>query len=131
MLKTVVCVICGKTFKQINQNHLNGHSISLKEYRTRFPDAPIFSDGFRERIAETASARWKDPKYKKRVGDAISDARSTPEARARESAKQKKLWDDPEYRASQTKKVRKNQQSPKRKKAAREAMTRKWEGTRP
>jgi hypothetical protein len=38
------CEICGKFFKQIMPKHLNGHDISMDEYKKKFPNAKTCTD---------------------------------------------------------------------------------------
>ena len=37
----VVCQICGNYYKLINQNHLDKHNITRKEYKKHFPNSPL------------------------------------------------------------------------------------------
>lgn len=46
----VVCQICGKAFLVISPKHLSRiHDVTLAQYRTRYPDAPLSSEEFRSR----------------------------------------------------------------------------------
>lgn len=46
----VVCQICGKAFLVISPKHLSRiHDVTLAQYRTRYPDAPLSSKEFRSR----------------------------------------------------------------------------------
>ena len=56
----IECEICHKEFHFITATHLAKHGVTLKEYRERFPDAPIRSDE-RKPIKETKS-RFKKNK---------------------------------------------------------------------
>jgi len=48
--KKVVCQICGKAFLVISPKHLSRiHGVTLAQYRTRYPDAPLSSEEFRSR----------------------------------------------------------------------------------
>jgi len=40
---SVKCEICGKEFQQITVSHLQTHGVTMKEYRTKFPNSPIVS----------------------------------------------------------------------------------------
>jgi len=41
--QNTICQICGKKFISIVPSHLKMHNITMKEYRLRFPEAPIIS----------------------------------------------------------------------------------------
>jgi len=59
----IECEICHEQFHFITATHLGKHGITLKEYRERFPDAPIRS-GERKPIKVTKSRFKKDkPKF--------------------------------------------------------------------
>lgn len=46
----VVCQICGKPFLVISPKHLMKiHSVTLSQYKIRYPDAPLSSEEFRSR----------------------------------------------------------------------------------
>lgn len=46
----VVCQICGKAFLVISPKHLSRiHDVTLVQYRTRYPEAPLSSKEFRSR----------------------------------------------------------------------------------
>ncbi len=49
--------------------------------------------------SERMRAFWKDPKFRKRVRDALIEALANPEARDRMAATMKRLWDDAVFRA--------------------------------
>lgn len=52
----VNCYLCSKSFKVITPSHLKVHSVTLQEYRERFPSAPIYSDDRYRIQRELASA---------------------------------------------------------------------------
>lgn len=59
----IECEICHRMYHFITATHLQKHGISLKEYRKRFPDAPIRS-GERKFVKETKPKFKKDkPKF--------------------------------------------------------------------
>lgn len=42
----IKCILCGKEFKVISPLHLKRiHGVTMSQYRERFPDAPIYSEG--------------------------------------------------------------------------------------
>lgn len=45
----IVCQICGKSYLVVNPRHLAGHNITFKEYRERFPEAPLSSSEHKAR----------------------------------------------------------------------------------
>lgn len=47
-MEYIVCAVCGKTMKQITRIHLKKHNLTIEQYKTHFPDALIFTDGFIE-----------------------------------------------------------------------------------
>ncbi len=92
---SVVCRLCGKSFRKMNHTHLKMHGYTVASYRAEFPDAPLvcdttkqlMSDGWAEthagvgqkvadaqrgvkhspaRVEKMASCRWKENRTKKR-----------------------------------------------------------------
>lgn len=55
----IQCRICGDLFVQITDGHVRRHNISLAEYRTRFPDAPIISSSHTELLSSNAADQWR------------------------------------------------------------------------
>lgn len=49
----IICLICNKSMKMINNRHLSSHNITAKEYKIRFPNESLLS----ENIAKKLSAR--------------------------------------------------------------------------
>ena len=47
----VKCEICGKEFEQITATHLKTHGINMHEYREKFPDASLISEGCRKKFS--------------------------------------------------------------------------------
>ncbi|MCK4526208.1 hypothetical protein KAW18_02455 [candidate division WOR-3 bacterium] len=48
----IKCEICGKEFEKITSTHLKMHDITMLEYREKFPNASLASDGYRKKISE-------------------------------------------------------------------------------
>ncbi len=66
----VICLVCGKEFKQLTSRHLKDHGLSLKDYRKRY--------GFSAR--ESLAAKTLTNKRKKRamesgLGEKLKNAR--------------------------------------------------------
>ena len=40
----VDCAICGEKFKQIRNNHLKKHGITLEEYKKKYPNSPVVTE---------------------------------------------------------------------------------------
>lgn len=48
----IKCVLCGHEAHVITPTHLKKHQLSVVEYRVSFPDAPIFSESFKQSLTE-------------------------------------------------------------------------------
>lgn len=48
----IKCEICGKMYYQISESHLQKHNTTSKEYREKYPDAPMRSEEFKKSISE-------------------------------------------------------------------------------
>ena len=83
----IKCEICGEYYSQITEGHLQKHGITSKEYREKFPDAPMRSEEFKKLISENKERSRKitesltgkpsgmlgkhhTPKTKLKIGDA-------------------------------------------------------------
>ena len=63
----VKCEICGKELEYINYLHLKTHNITVKEYREKFPNAPLER---MRKISEKLKGRTKEEyEYLKRAGE--------------------------------------------------------------
>ena len=60
MNEKVKCMICGEELNFINNLHLKTHNITVKEYREKFPNAPLLSEGLKKQISETLTGRTKE-----------------------------------------------------------------------
>ena len=66
----VICLMCGKDFKQLTSRHLKDHGMTLKEYRKRF--------GFSAReslAAKTLTNRRKKRAKESGLGEKLKNAR--------------------------------------------------------
>ena len=57
----IQCQICGEEFHVITQSHLNPHNILVTEYRLQFPEAPLVSSSYRERMRRQGYLRFPIP----------------------------------------------------------------------
>ena len=64
ILPKIKCKICGREFEQITNTHLKTHGITMHEYRKRFPDALLASEGCRKKVSEAKSGE-NHPMYGK------------------------------------------------------------------
>lgn len=60
----VVCRICGRELQLINYRHLKGHDMSHKEYRNKFPKAPMISEKYRKKLSIAVTGKH-NPMYNK------------------------------------------------------------------
>lgn len=51
MPKKAVCRVCKKELDIINPIHLKTHGITIKEYKERFPNSELISEGFRKKLS--------------------------------------------------------------------------------
>ena len=51
-MSKIKCMVCGKELHKINSIHLKLHNLSMKEYREKFPDAPITSEELKKKYSE-------------------------------------------------------------------------------
>lgn len=68
----VICLMCGKEFKQLTSRHLKDHGMSLKEYRKKF--------GFSAReslAAKTLTNRRKKRAKESGLGEKLKNARKS------------------------------------------------------
>ena len=68
----VICLICGKEFKQLTSRHLKDHGLSLKEYRKKY--------GFSAReslAAKTLTNRRKKRAMESGLGEMLKKARKS------------------------------------------------------
>lgn len=53
----IKCEICDKEFERITSTHLKKHDITPSEYKEKFPDALLVSEGLREKMSEAQSGK--------------------------------------------------------------------------
>ena len=47
----IYCQVCGKSCKQLTQLHLNLHNLSMKQYREKYPEAPLANMAIKSRLS--------------------------------------------------------------------------------
>ena len=71
----VKCAVCGEYLRNISNTHLRKHNMTQQEYKCKFPDAPIFSDGLldlqKEKREATIVERYGDNKKKRTLSNFI------------------------------------------------------------
>ncbi len=85
MNEFVTCAVCGKTCKRMTARHLQSHNMTMDQYRTQYPDAPIFSEAELASMAERNRATNQQRKGKQRpqeVKDKISETKRSREHQA-------------------------------------------------
>ena len=96
----MICKICNKELKAINNSHLRKHNITLEQYRKMFPDAEcgqelrvLTSEG-RERIRQHAKRRKKKPEEIEKLRAYRKTFRHSEETKRKmsETRKGKKAW---------------------------------------
>lgn len=63
MEEKIKCQVCGKEFKQIHARHTKQHGLTIDEYKSRFPQAPINSKASSHRRSKSLKNReitWSD-----------------------------------------------------------------------
>lgn len=76
----ILCMVCGRESQRISPAHVKTHSMTISQYREKYPDAPIIS-----------------PELSVRLSEAQHEAQGSPEARAAMSAKLKAVPKTPEW----------------------------------
>lgn len=51
------CMVCGGAYKQITHCHLRTHGMTVSEYQTSFPDAPLAIAAIQDRRSQSSSGR--------------------------------------------------------------------------
>ncbi|MNC02764.1 Phage endonuclease I [compost metagenome] len=70
MNEKIVCLICGKQFIQITENHLKKHNITMKMYREKFPNCDLVSRSLREKLSLKSKGKEKSEEHKKALKEA-------------------------------------------------------------
>lgn len=88
MEEKIKCQICGKEFRQIHVRHTRQHGITIEEYKTKFPNAPINSQAssrcrssslknrevtWSHKISAGVKKSWDDNKFQGRTGIPLSN----------------------------------------------------------
>ena len=63
MNEKIPCQVCGKKFKQIHHRHVKRHGLTIEQYKSKFPDAPINSEASSNRRRQAVIGReitWAD-----------------------------------------------------------------------
>ena len=83
MNDAIKCQVCGKSFQQIHYKHLKQHNLTVEEYKSKYPDAPInskASSGCRSKslkgreiswankISDSVKASWSKNRFQGRTG---------------------------------------------------------------
>ena len=66
---TVRCEVCQRDLPQISNSHLKLHGLTVAEYQTRFPDAPIITKQTREKISEVNTGIVRSEENRKRISE--------------------------------------------------------------
>ena len=57
------CKICNREFEQITSTHLKKHDISVKEYKIRFPNEPLFTEQGRIKLSNNCKSMQSHEKF--------------------------------------------------------------------
>lgn len=83
---TIFCRLCGRMMRQISTGHCYRHHITVAEYKTKFPNAPLVSESWRvqkiqastnwannnkELLRKHSIESWSKPENRKRYLDAF------------------------------------------------------------
>ena len=58
MSPVVTCQVCGGTFKRITHKHLKHHSLTLADYASLYPEAPLYTEELRNKFASNDENKW-------------------------------------------------------------------------
>ena len=62
-VELIKCVICGQKFKRVTNTHLRNHKMTMKEYKQKYPNAPIDMKGLaKKRVDHLRNRTYKDQK---------------------------------------------------------------------
>ena len=85
----VTCMVCGKVFERaVVPAHLTSkHNMTMKEYREKFPDAPIETDAYKAKLAEMRNRLYgkkeavKENETEEEYDIGLSDLESSPKVK--------------------------------------------------
>lgn len=66
----ITCQICNKELSQISSSHLRIHGITMAEYKTQFPDAPLVSVEVAQKISNKNKGKPKSDETKAKLSAA-------------------------------------------------------------
>lgn len=66
----VICLGCGKEFKQLSKSHLSSHGLTPKEYKEKYSIPPG-----QALVAKDLSAKWRKVAKEKSLGERLPEAR--------------------------------------------------------
>lgn len=81
--ESVACLVCGKTTKQITPLHLKMHSMTMAEYRTKYPDAEIISVKTKELISKKKMGVARTQETKDKISATKADRGYDPASYSR------------------------------------------------
>lgn len=86
----VQCMICGKMSKQITHRHVvNLHGITMEEYRSRYPDAPLFNEATKKSISEQKTGVARSEEVRKAMSERMKGVATRPSYTMPQSTKTK------------------------------------------
>ncbi len=66
------CKICGREVKQVTSSHLRSHSLTLIEYKVRFPNAPIIDEETSRAISSKLVGKERSQEHKDNISRVVS-----------------------------------------------------------
>lgn len=94
----VECSVCGKKYKVITSSHLRKHDISIEDYKLNYPDSPLSSQYFVEKMKVINRNINGREDVRKKISDSVKEANKADNLRKRKSDGMKKVWDSKDYR---------------------------------
>ena len=89
MENLITCKICGKQSTRIYGRHLNSHGVSSEQYKSLYPDEPLFSESDCKKTTINSGKHMKQEKYKKMFSEKIKGD-NNPNSKLKTTEKQRK-----------------------------------------
>lgn len=67
----VICKVCGEKVGRVYGKHLKGHRMTSKEYKEKFPNAPLTTKKDQKNTTKNGGKHMKQEKYKKMFSEKI------------------------------------------------------------
>lgn len=125
----ITCKLCGKKYQVLAPSHLKyaHNGMAKKEYQEMFPNAPIASSEFRQKISRLTEEQWANPITRATILAANREAAKDPERNQKISKKAKKRWANPQFKAQVAQKIIETKNTPEYRNAQSKRSKALWE----